>query len=341
MSLLRHPLARLWLATGASLLLAALAFRNVQLGDLLAALARIDPAYLAVAVGLYFVDLWLRALRWRWLIGGAKRVGVGALYVGLVIGYAANNLLPARAGEIARSVAAGRLSGARPAGLLGTVVVERVLDGLTIVLLLVLLVPLLPAAEWVRPAVVAGGGVFGVLTVGLVVVARTRGLATRLLALALARLPYAVRERALTVAGAGLDGVAGSLSPRAGVLTLLLSVTIWLVGASIYLAVGAALGVSLPVWWWLIAICLVNLATSLPLAPAGAGAFELVLIEVLTLATVPVPAAASLTLVLHAVLVVPVVLAGLACVWTWGLRLNPAPLPAGPPPAHPSPAVSE
>lgn len=334
---LRSP--RLWLALALSLALVALAFRNVQFDDFLGALSRLDPRFLLAAIGLYFVDLWLRAIRWRVLINDAEPIRLRHLYVGLIVGYAANNLLPARVGEIARAVAAGRLSGARPAGLLGTIVVERVLDGVTVVGLLALMLPWLPAADWVRAAIIAGGAVFGLLTAALLVLARSRRGLVRLLGSLLGRAPATMRARLVALVDAGVDGVAASLTPGAATLAVLLSVVIWLVGAAIYLAVGAALGISLPVWWWVIAICLVNLATSLPLAPAGVGAFELVLIELLKLAGVAGPTAASLTLTLHGVLFVPVVAAGIGCVWLWGLSLRP-PAPAAEPVAA-SPAAAD
>jgi len=324
MSQRRRPTLRLGLTLGISLVLVLLAFRNVQLRDLLAALGRLDPGYLALAVGLYFVDLGLRSLRWRLLVARSAPVAIRHLYIGLIVGYAANNLLPARVGEIARVLAVGRLTGVRPASLLGTIVVERVLDGITVVTLLALLLPLLPAADWVRPVTIAGGLFFGAFAVGLVVAARFRDLAVRLLAALLKPLPRPLQERGQAIATAGLEGVAGSLAAGASPATVLLSIAIWSVGALIYLTVGVAFGVHLPIWWWVIAMGLTNLATAVPLAPAGLGAFELVLIEVLQLAGIPEAVAASLTLTLHGVMVVPVVVAGFACVWYWGLSLRPS-----------------
>lgn len=318
---------RLVLTIAASLALVGIAFRNVQLDDFALALARLDVGLLLLATALYFVDLALRAVRWKMLIGGAARVALWQAYVGLIVGYAANNLLPARVGELARALAAGRLSGARPATLLGTIVVERVLDGLTVVGLLALLLALLPAADWVRTAIVAGGIVFGLLLALLVAAVAARARLTTLTHRLLTPLPPAMRQQALSIVDAGLGGIAASLAPGTALLAVLLSVVIWLIGAAIYLAVATAFGVSLPLWWWVIAICLVNLATSLPLAPAGLGAFELALVALLTLAGVPEATGAPLTLALHSVLFLPVVIAGLLCVWGWGLSLRPAPEP--------------
>ncbi|MCC6627001.1 MAG: flippase-like domain-containing protein [Chloroflexi bacterium] len=318
---------RLALTAVISLALVGIAFRNVQLDDFVLALARLDAGLLLLAMALYFVDLALRAVRWKVLIGGAARVALWQVYVGLVVGYAANNLLPARVGELARALATGRLSGARPATLLGTIVVERVLDGLTVVGLLALLLPLLPAADWVRAAILAGAVVFGLLLAVLVLAVAARARLTGLTRRLLTVVPPSARKRALGIVEAGLGGVAASLSPGAALLAVLLSVVIWLAGATIYLVVAAAFGVSLPLWWWVIAICLVNLATSLPLAPAGLGAFELALVALLTLAGVPETTGAPLTLALHGVLFLPVVVAGLLCVWGWGLSLRPAPEP--------------
>lgn len=201
--------------------------------------------------------------------------------------------------------------------------IERIVDGVTIVALLLLLLPLLPGADWVRYAIGAGGLVFGLLLLVAMAIARARGGVRRIWARLAVRLPPGLRTRLASLIVGGLDGVARLFAARVALSVGALSIWIWLVGAGIYLAVAAAFGIAQSLWWWVACICLVNLATSLPLTPAGLGAFELVLSELLRVAGVPPDRAAAMTLTLHAVLVVPVVLAGMGSVWYWGLSFDP------------------
>ena len=85
-------------------------------------------------------------------------------------------------------------------------------------------------------------------------------------------------------------------------------------------------------------ICAVNLATAVPLAPAGLGAFELVAVKLLGVLGVDATAALAMTLIVHAVIFFPVVVVGLFALWRTNLPLfaRPAPAIAGEPSPEPS-----
>lgn len=314
---------RVWIGIGLSLLLGLVALRGVQLGDLLTAMGRIEPTALVIAVTLYFVDLLLRAWRWRLLLGRLGHFSIWSLFIAMILGYAANNLLPVRAGDVARALAVSRLNRIGPAGVIGTVAIERLVDGLTIVALLAIMLPMVPGADWIRLTMLAGGVIFGLLMAVTLLVTRWRRSLLTWSAPLHRRLPAPLQARLLGYYEATLTGIGGFFSWPTALATLGLSLLIWLVGALIYLAVGLAFGIAVPLWWWIVCICLVNLATALPLAPAGLGAFELVLIELLVMVGIHSATAAAATITLHAVLVVPVVVAGLICAWGWGLSLVP------------------
>lgn len=89
------------------------------------------------AVALATLTFPLRTIRWRYIL---RLEGVtlpfGPLWHATAIGFMANNLLPARAGEVARAYAASRLTRVRFTSAVGSIAVERVLDGITLVTLL-------------------------------------------------------------------------------------------------------------------------------------------------------------------------------------------------------------
>lgn len=86
----------------------------------------------------YLLLVWIRALRWRHLTTPIREIGTGALYRAVSVGFMANNIFPLRMGEVVRCWYLGRESGASTAALFGTVVLERTIDAVSVLLLLFL-----------------------------------------------------------------------------------------------------------------------------------------------------------------------------------------------------------
>src|SRR5690349_14385986 len=114
------------------------ALRGVNLGEVVEHLrnARLGP--LVVAVLIATLTYPIRLIRWRLLLRDVdgRPLPATPLWHAVAIGFMANNLLPFRAGELVRLLAATRLAGARFSSVLSSVAVERIFDGLTVVLLL-------------------------------------------------------------------------------------------------------------------------------------------------------------------------------------------------------------
>ena len=79
----------------------------------------------------------VRTLRWRYILRlDGQPLPYAPLWHATAIGFMANNLLPARTGEIARALAANRMTSVRFSTAAASIVVSRVMDGLTVVALL-------------------------------------------------------------------------------------------------------------------------------------------------------------------------------------------------------------
>ena len=109
--------------------------RNVDLGKAADAIGQAAPVGLAAALLIVLVDLCLRALRWHVLLVNVEDATVRPPYrlaFGyLTLGFAANFVLPARLGDIARAVLAADTFKAPRLSIFGTILIERVSDGLT------------------------------------------------------------------------------------------------------------------------------------------------------------------------------------------------------------------
>ena len=95
---------RFWAGVVVSVVTLALLVLLVDRDELWHALKTANYLYLAPAIVLYFIGQWFRALRWRYLLSPISRISAMRLYPVIIIGYLANNVLPARLGEVVRAV---------------------------------------------------------------------------------------------------------------------------------------------------------------------------------------------------------------------------------------------
>jgi len=113
-----------------------LAMHDVRPGEVLEALGQANYLGFVALVLLTLLGFWLRAFRWRWLLASDRPVATGALFSATMIGFMANNLLPLRLGEFVRAWALGRRQGMSKTTVFATVVVERAVDMITLVVIL-------------------------------------------------------------------------------------------------------------------------------------------------------------------------------------------------------------
>jgi uncharacterized protein (TIRG00374 family) len=307
--------SRLRLVAGLTLSAALVAYLlwSVDLAQVARELRRADPGWTALGAALAVVGLWVRARRWRYLFPpGSDPPG---LVPAIMIGYMVNNVLPLRAGEVVRVYVVGRRWAGRFWTALATLVVERVLDSLAIVLilgLLVLLIPVPPFFQWTALTVLA---VDVVAVAALSVMARAPERCRRLLERLLARRPAVAGRvaRALDTFLAGLDGVR---APRHALPLLIWTALVWLMPALAAWAVLRALGLgaSLTAGWTVLAF--VGLGVSIPSAPGYVGVFHYAAVLAVEIFGVPRSAAVSYALLFHATQYVPVTLVG----WVFFVR---------------------
>lgn len=190
-----------------------LAMHDVRPGEVWAALRHADYLGFAALMALTLLGFWLRAFRWRWLIQSRAPIANGALFSATMIGFMANNLLPLRLGEFVRAWALGLSEKMSKTTVFATVVVERVVDMIT-------LVAIFGLAVWVHPLVGSskaaglvhrGAAVMIVgavaLTALLVLMERWPGLAEGIVRLVARPLPTSVRGRAETMIAHFLEGL--------------------------------------------------------------------------------------------------------------------------------------
>lgn len=254
------------LALGALFLWIAL--RGVDVAAMRAALRRLDPVLVVLSFTLYWSGLYLRVLRWQTLLCQLGAVARRAVAETLIVGYAVNNLLPARLGELFRADYAKRRFGLSRTAVLGSIVIERLADLAAILGCLVagvLATGMLGDVAGLGPQrlLAIGGGAALLCLVGVLLL--RRGLSGPL------RLP----TRLLRVCADLVTGLR-SLNRATLARTALLTVAIWGAEVTALWAMVAALGPGLTPAQALFVMSTASLSTLVPTAPGYLGTYQLV-----------------------------------------------------------------
>ena len=212
----------------------ALVLLNVDLHKMEAALRTANYLYVAPAFVLTLAGYLVRTVRWQVILKPTKRISFGSAFAVLMIGFTANNLLPARIGEVVRAYALGRKEAMSKSLSLATIVVERVFDGITIMGMLAVLSLVYPLPGWGQALARGGALVFGVATVGILMLLFQEKLALRILEIVLRPFPARLGKAVQRIARFFLEGLHALRSGRSLAVIILLSITVWSLVASSY-----------------------------------------------------------------------------------------------------------
>ena len=261
----------------------------------------------------YFIGVWFRAWRWHYLLRPIKPIPVPKIWPITVIGYMGNNVYPFRAGELLRAFILRRQEGVSMSASIATILVERIFDGLVMLLFVFVALPIVPGLpDWLRQIVIlASLAFFGALIVFLVLAARP-ATSRKIYSWAIGRfLPIPLQAKALGLADRFMEGLSSLTSLRDILMVFFTSIIIWLLETVKYWFVMFAFTFKVSFFALMLMNGVVNLATTLPSAPGYIGTFDGPGIQVLKVFGVDPIEAAAYTLVLHAALWLPITVLGL------------------------------
>jgi uncharacterized protein (TIRG00374 family) len=292
----RGVLLRALIGITVSVVAMVLALRAVDLAAAADVIRTAIPAWVAAMIGFSILDVSIRGWRWQRLVMPVRHVAYPRMLGYELIGYLANNVLPARLGELVRSHYLGDREGLGMTTALGTVVVERVIDTTTVVLIAAVSILVLSVKGVLVNAVLVGLAVAGLLVLGLAVL------------LVAHRLPGADRVIRVadrwptirTLAKRLRDGLAVASRPRTLAEALSLTIAAWTMSVLAFAAAGQAIDVQLSIGQAALMSASVALATAIPSGPGYLGTFELAAVTVGKTVGLPPDSAFALALLVHA-----------------------------------------
>ena len=314
----RRTAFRAALGIAISVAAVAILLRSVDVGDALAVLSRADLGIVLLMIVSVVLDVAARGARWRALLAPIRRLAYVRVLGYTFVGYLANNVLPARLGELVRSHALGEGEGVSRPTVLGTVVVERIVDTVIVVGLAALSVVILGVGGIVSTGVLVGAVFVGVLVVGLVVAILSHRLpgAERVSAAA-ARFP-----RILDLARRLREGLAVVSRPGTVAAALAFSALAWTFSILTFVLGGRALGIDLSPAEGALLSSGVALATIVPSGPGYLGTFELTAVGIATQFGVDANAAFAIALLVHAMILLVTSVGGAASALRLGVGLS-------------------
>ncbi len=305
---------------------------GVDLREVVAGARRANLWLVLAAAGVATLTFPVRALRWRVLLRDVdgRRFPIGPLWDATAIGFMANNLLPARAGEFARAWVASRRLPVRFSTALASIGVERVFDGLLMLALMAVAIaaPSFPSHATVRGtslshiAAIAAGLFGAVLLLALVVVHRPAPWLSLLDRVAGALLPGRFAARVRTAAEGLLAGLAVLKSPARFAAVVVWSLVLWLVNAAAFALCFRAFGLAVPVEGALLLQGLIGFGVAIPSAPGFWGVFEGATRLTLQFYGIGAGAALAYAFVFHIAGFIPITLLGLEALTRAHLHLG-------------------
>lgn len=298
--------------------------------------ARLWP-WLPLALVSYLGGQWLRGFRLRLLLHPEVEVTTTTATNVVVVGYAVNNILPARLGELVRAWILMERSGLSIVQTLTITLVERLLDAAVLLALFGIAILAVTVAPTFAAAVPLAGGLLLLIAIVLAFGIWAPGTTVTFTSRATQRLFPSAHDRVVNQVHAALGGLEALRHLRSGLAVLGWSLAVWIAETGLYLFLLPAFGLAANAAHALFAMTSTNLGLLLPSTPGFIGTFHFFCEQALAAVGVPRSTGFGYAVLVHATFFVPVTIWGLASLAGHGLSIGRAlaltrearPLPAG------------
>lgn len=303
-----------------------LAFRQLDLAQMQQAFALANYWLLLPTLLILFFSHWLRSVRWKILLKPVQTIPATTLFSALLIGYAANDILPAHLGELIRAYLIGRKRNIPASSALATIVVERIIDVLTLVFLMAFTLVIYPFPGWVKKSGYLMFGFAVGLLIFLVLMKTYTDATMKFLRHMMKPLPQSLSERAEQLSRSFLDG----LKPLANrwdyagliILSLLIWTCYWGVLYLNFYTFNLVANYGLNLTTALVLLVITTISVVVPSSPGYVGTYHWLCQVSLELFHVPREIGLTYAIVVHAINFLPVFLVGLLLAWKEGIKLS-------------------
>lgn len=278
--------------------------------------------WMLLSVGCYLVGHLVRGERCRRLLQGEATLSLATASNIVVVGYAANNVFPARLGELVRAGMLVERTGIPFAHAFTVTFVERLLDGIAILVLLIVASIGMPLAGWLGDLEAVASLVLGIAFLGLLGLLLVPGLFLVIGSRAAMRLRHVWHGRVVRLITSVSSGVAPLKRPRTAVVVAALSIVIWLFESGMFFFVLVAFDLPPDPRMAIVVMCVTNLGILIPSTPGFVGPFHFFCARALMSFGVAEPIALSYAFLVHLAFFVPVTIWGAGAMLWYGVQVG-------------------
>ncbi|MDI6785197.1 MAG: lysylphosphatidylglycerol synthase transmembrane domain-containing protein [bacterium] len=301
-----------WLGILITIALLYVIFKKADFAQIVNSLKGAKYYYLFPSIVSLIISFYIRAIRWSYLLRPIKNITTKTLFPMMMIGFMANDILPARIGEFVRAYIIGKKENISKSTSFATIVIERLFDIFTLLLLMLVLFVFWGSCfpYWIRKS----GVVVMVFTlVCLLILFSMKAYLSFFIKLfhkffffisSNIREKIAIRLQHFTF------GLSVFKSFKLILVSFFYSLLVWLfIAASVYFAL-LIFDFNIPIYAPLFVTIILAIGLMVPSAPGFIGTFQFACISSLSLFSVDENAALSFSIILHAAQFFPVILIG-------------------------------
>ena len=272
-----------------------------------------------------FISHWFRSVRWQYLLKPIRKIPVTNLFSALLIGYMGNSLLPAHLGEFFRAYVIGHKQKIPVSSILATIVIERIIDLFTLLLIMAFALIVYPFPDWVTKS----GYIIFIVTICMFLFLiflkkytyRTVELLNRFLKI----LPQIISHKIITIINAFVDGVRKLKHKKDYFIITIWSILIWFCYWFVFHLNFYTFNLIQPYQLTstssLVLLVITTISVVVPSSPGYIGTYHFLCLFSLGLFGVPRAAGLTYAITVHGLHFVPVTIIGLILAWIEGLSL--------------------
>ena len=298
-----------------------LAIRGVSWQEMVSTFRSARPEFLVILFVCSSISIFLRGVRWGVLVSARQKVPAFTMFWAAAVGYLGNNFLPARAGEVIRTVMLGQKTGVSKSYIFATAMTERMLDVVILVLIGVFSIPFIGSTpEWLGNAMRVMGIIGFAALIFLFLAPRFSGWLERMI-LRLP-LPEKIRNMAVKLMHDFILGAGAFIHPARAGMFLLYSAILWSVDAVGGIMLSYGLNMSFNFAQAFVLLLAMGLSSAIPSTPGYVGVYQFVAVTLLPLYGITKSQALTFIIALQAVNVVAILVWGFIGLWRLNLRRN-------------------
>ncbi len=305
-------------------------FRNVKFEELLADFSHFNLIWLFVALVVYLFGYVIRGYRWVILLAPIKKCSFKSLFPTLLIGFMANNIMPLRLGEFYRAHLNGKKEGISRSASLGTIILERLFDGMAMLLILGASIffrhaASTPISQNVEGPAELASYIFGTAFLSFLTMIIFKKRTIQIINYFISHAPKKHHDQLKRICHTFLDGLEILKNIKESILVLTASLAAWTCEFTAFflIAVGFQLAPE-PLHYNSagLLMAITNLGLMVPSTPGGLGIFEGIGVTFLSIYSIPAHTALAYIVTVHLVVFLPITLLGYFYLHHEGLSLK-------------------